>query len=83
MTVGHILDLYAGPTTYEGRIIRPLLLLHHISNKLGRHIYAYAGTPQYVSRLYRHIGAPARILIYAGLADALIFQPDPTVVNPT
>jgi hypothetical protein len=25
----------------------------------------------------------AGILIYAGLADALIFQPDPTLVNPT
>jgi hypothetical protein len=46
MTVGHILDLCAGPTTYKGRVIRPLPLLHNISNKLGRHIYAYAGTPQ-------------------------------------
>jgi hypothetical protein len=83
MTVGHILDIYAGPATYEGRVIWPLLLLHNIPNKLSQHIYAYADTPQLVSRLYRHIRALAGILIYAGLDDTLIFWPDPPLVNPT
>jgi hypothetical protein len=57
------------------------LLLHNISNKLGRHIYAYAGTPQQVSRLYRHIRTLAGIHLYAGLADALIFRPGLYFVN--
>jgi hypothetical protein len=46
MTVGHILDLYARPTTYKDRVIWPPLLLHNITYGLGRHIYVYAGTPQ-------------------------------------
>jgi hypothetical protein len=55
IAVGHILDLYAGRTTYEGRVIWPPLFLHNVSNKLGRHIFIYTGIPYQVSRLYRHI----------------------------
>jgi hypothetical protein len=53
IVVGHILDLYAGPTT-QGRVIRPPLFLHNITTRLGRHIYIYAGTLHHVSRLCRH-----------------------------
>jgi hypothetical protein len=57
------------------------LLLHNISNRLGRHTYTYAGTPQQVSQLYRHIWIPAGIYLYPGLVDALIFWPGPSLVN--
>jgi hypothetical protein len=81
ITVGHILDLCAGPTT-QGRVIRPPLFLHNITTRLGRHIYIY--TPALLIKYPGYADVSEHrpgYSLYAGLADTLISRPGPSLVN--